>query len=343
MCTSFLLKGSDNGCVYGRTMEMGLPMRAQLTLIPRNYAKLGVGPDGKYGSGLAWTTKYSVVGMNVFEMPELADGMNEMGLVGGVQNFTSSAQFQKVSPADSAKSISSYQLLTYVLSNFATIEEVKVGLPKVLVCNVVLDAYKGQSVSMHYSFHDASGKSIVVEYLKGALIIYDNPTGAMANEPPFNEHLNNIGNYANLSNIEKPPVVIHGVSYDSPSSGNGLAGLPGDYLSPSRFIRAVFLTDSVPDEYTTEQMTNVAWHILGSFDIPPGAITLPPDNPYGGGAGGIEITEWSVVADNKNMIYNVRMYETMNIYTFDLKKADVNAKEITYLKLDKPQIPVIMN
>ena len=32
------------------------------------------------------------------------------------------------------------------------------------------------------------------------------------------------------------------------------------------------------------------------------------------------------------MIYNLKMFETTNIYSFDLKKIDVNAKEIKYIK-----------
>jgi choloylglycine hydrolase len=183
----------------------------------------------------------------------------------------------------------------------------------------------------------------VIEYLKGELVITDNPIGVMTNDPAFSEQLNNIGQFANLTNIEQPSPVIDGVTYRSPSSGNGLHGMPGDYLSPSRFIRALFLSKSVPTTYTAIEQTNAAWHILGSFDIPPGAITLPASNPYGGGAGGIEITEWSVVADNKNMTYNVKMFETSNIYTFDLKKIDVNAKEFQYYKLDKPQTPIYVN
>ncbi|WP_114690009.1 hypothetical protein [Polynucleobacter necessarius] len=62
-----------------------------------------------------------------------------------------------------------------------------------------------------------------------------------------------------------------------------------------------------------------------------------------GGAGGIEITEWSVVADNKSMTYNVKMFETTNIYTFDLKTIDVNAKEIKYITLDKPLSTIAVN
>jgi len=37
------------------------------------------------------------------------------------------------------------------------------------------------------------------------------------------------------------------------------------------------------------------------------------------------------------------MFETTNIYSFDLKKIDVNAKEFQFYKLDKPQMPIYVN
>lgn len=343
MCTSFLLKASDQGCVYGRTMEFGIPLNSTLMVTPRNYAFQGIGIDGNPGSGLNWTSKYAAVGMNGLGVPIFADGMNEKGLMGGMLNAPFTAEYQDVSPANSANSISSIQVLQYALTNFATVDEVKAGFEKIYVNRSTVPQYNNSTFPLRYTLHDANGKSIVIEYLKGELAITDNPIGVMTNDPAFSEQLNNIGQYASLTNIEQPSPVIDGVTYQSPSSGNGLHGLPGDYLSPSRFIRALFLSKSVPTTYNTNEQVNAAWHILGSFDIPPGAITLPASNPYGGGAGGIEITEWSVVADNKNMTYNVKMFETTNIYTFDLKKIDVNAKEFQYYKLDKPQMPIYVN
>jgi choloylglycine hydrolase len=50
-----------------------------------------------------------------------------------------------------------------------------------------------------------------------------------------------------------------------------------------------------------------------------------------------------IVADNKNKIYNVKMFETTNVYAFDLKKANFDAKDLNFLKLDKPQMPIQMN
>ena len=343
MCTSFLLKGSDGGAVYGRSMEFGMPLNSQLMISPRGYACQGVGIDGKAGTGLNWTSKYAVAGMNILGLPTYADGMNEKGLVGGLLNAPFTAQYQDVSQADSANSINSSQILLYALTNFATVDEVKAGLKKIFVNCSTVAQYKNQTPPVRVPLHDAKGNSIVIEYIKGQLVITDNPTHVCTNDPVLSDQFNNIGNYANLTNIELKPLVINGSTYQSPSSGNGLHGLPGDYLSPSRFIRALFLSKSVPTSYTTEKMVNAAWHITGSFDIPPGAITLTADNPYGGGVDGIEITEWIIVADNKNMIYNVKMFETTNVYAFDLKKINFDAKELTYLKLDKTQMPIQLN
>lgn len=342
-CTSFLLRGNDGGYVYGRTMEFGLPLKSELTTIPRNYVAKGIGVDGKYGSGMSWTAKYAAVGMNPLGLPELVDGMNEKGLIAGMLNLPNSAEYQAVSAANSAESISSLQVLTYALTSFATVDEVKAGLGKIKVNGAKIAQYGNNTPRVHYTFHDANGKSIAVEYIKGELQITDNPIGVMTNDPPFQDHLNSIGNYLNLSKVEKPPLVINGAKFAAPSSGSGLHGLPGDYLSPSRFIRALFLANSVPNNYSTAQMNAAAWHILGSFDIPPGAVTLPATNPYGGGVGGFEVTEWSVTANNKNMTYMVKMYENTNIYVFDFKKMDVNAKDIKYIKMNQPLLTIPTN
>jgi choloylglycine hydrolase len=342
-CTSFLLKGSDGGSVYGRTMEFGIPLQSQLMTIPRAYELKGVGIDGNYGTGQSWITKYAVAGMNGLGLPEFFDGINEKGLTGGILNFPISASFPVVTQAESSGSINASQVLTYVLSNFSTVEEIKVGLRSIKVNGARLAVYNNQVPAAHYTFHDSNGKSIVVEYLNGQLVITDNPVTVMTNDPPIGDQLKNIGNYSNLSKVEKPPLVINGATFAAPSSGSGLHGLPGDFLSPSRFIRALFLSDSVPKTFTTAQMGDAAWHILGSFDIPPGSVTLPASNPYGGGLGGYEVTEWSVVANNKDMTYNVKMYENNNIYTFDLKKMDMNAKEIRYTKLNQPKIMIPVN
>ena len=70
-CTSFVLKGSDGGRVYGRTMEFGQPLNSQAVLIQRGTPLRGNGPDGKIGNGLAWTSRYAVVGLNALGLKDM--------------------------------------------------------------------------------------------------------------------------------------------------------------------------------------------------------------------------------------------------------------------------------
>lgn len=96
-CTSFVLKGSDGGRVYGRTMEFGQPLNSQAVLIQRGTSLRGNGPDGKIGNGLAWTSRYAVVGLNALGLKDIIpDGMNEKGLAGDLLYFAGYAKFQTV-------------------------------------------------------------------------------------------------------------------------------------------------------------------------------------------------------------------------------------------------------
>ena len=124
-CTSIILNGTDNGRVYGRTMEFGIPLKSAVLVTPRGYALQGVGNDGTPGSGKNWVTKYAVIGANAFGLPIYVDGINEAGLTGGLLNAPNTAQYQSPSQAESANSIASQQLLIYVLTNFANIAEIK--------------------------------------------------------------------------------------------------------------------------------------------------------------------------------------------------------------------------
>ena len=208
-CTSFLLKANDGGFVYGRTMEFGVPLKSALIVMPRNLKYEGVGVNGKPGTGLNWKTRYAATGTNAFGMPVLVDGMNEVGLVGGLLNAPNTAVYQNTPASKSDNSIASYQMLTYALTNFATVKDAKAGFKKIQVNSSVLPVYHGP-VQVRMTLHDRSGKSVVIEYLKGELVMTDNPVGVMTNDPEFSWHLDNIGNYANLTKIERNPVVING-------------------------------------------------------------------------------------------------------------------------------------
>lgn len=333
-CTSFIVKARDGSVVYGRTLEFALPLHSQLAVFPRDLTIKGTGPDGSAGTGLEWKGRYAALGANGLGLDILVDGLNEKGLAGGLLFFPGLARFQDVAPSDAKNSIASFELLTWILTSFATVDEVKAALPTIKVSNAPQAVFKS-AVPVHATLHDLSGKSIVVEYVDGALNVYDNPTGVMTNAPAFPWHVAHLGLYGNLSANEPPPRKVGDLVIAQPSSGAGLHGLPGDFLSPSRFVRAFTFVQNLPPLPTGPDAMKAARHILNNFDIPPGAIVTSADSAAGGGVSGFETTEWSAVADLKNGIYAIWDYENATPRLIDFKHVDLDAKAVRTIPFDQ--------
>lgn len=334
-CTSFLLKAENGDYVYGRTLEFALMLHSNIIVMPRGYENKGMGPDGKAGSGLAYQAKYAATGMNALDLPVVIDGINEKGLAAGMFFFPTLAKFQDVAPADAGNSIASHEVVNYILTQFATIDEVKAGLPKIKVSNAPLDVFKGPA-PVHYSVHDAAGNSIAIEYINGQLQVTDNPTGVMTNAPSIQWHLDSLSMYATSTPAPVPPFTINGKSFPQWSTGGGQVAQPGDYSSPSRFIRAAFLVASAPKFKDAAEGLPLAFHMLNQFDIPPGAIQTVAGGSAGGGVAGYEITEWTASADLTNGTYQFRTYDNPAVRQVSLKSLDLDAKDIRYIPIDQP-------
>ncbi len=334
-CTSFIIKAQDGGYVYGRTLEFGMELGSLPIAIPRNYNYQGTGVNGL--AGKKWLTKYAAIGLNGINLPILVDGVNEKGMTGGMLYAPNTAEFQDATAETSGNSIASYEMLTYALSNYATVEEAKAGFQNIIINKTGHAPFVG-AVPMHMTLHDANGKSLVIEYNNGQLYTYDNPTGVMTNDPNFAYQLANIGLYANLSPQEAKPLNINNTNFVPPSSGSGLHGLPGDFLSPSRFMRALFYSSSAPTAQNSADQVATAFHILNNFDVPPGAIQLSAQNPYGGGSGGFEKTEWTAAVDAKNLVYYVKTFANPTVQMLDMNKLDLNAKDIKIFKLQANEV-----
>lgn len=272
-CTSVLIPTQDGGWVYGRTLEFALKIDSEVIVIPRGYQLKGTGPDGKPGSGLTYTSKYGVVGLNGLKLPIVVDGVNEKGLAAGALYLPAFSLYQETSPSEAKNSVASYEALTYILTSFGSVDEVKAGLAKIKVNRSEHPVFQGV-VPLHFTVHDPSGKSIVVEYIGGELQITDNPTHVMTNGPEFGWHLRNLGLYGTIAPNPVAPFSIGGATFQPPSTGANLVGLPGDMSAPARFIRAVYFSRSAPLAKNGDEGVNTVFHIMNNFDIPP--LLVPP-------------------------------------------------------------------
>jgi choloylglycine hydrolase len=330
-CTSFLLRTSDGGVVYGRTMEFGFQLTSDAIVLPRQFALTGTGPGGK--PGLVWSSKYGAVGLNAFGLPILTDGMNEKGLAGGILYFPGYAGYANAAATDPAKALAPWEFLTWALTSFASVAEVKAALAGVAIIDVA-QPNLGITPPFHYTLHDASGASIVVEPVNGALKVYDNPLGVMTNAPTFDWHLTNLKNYVKISPVNAEPITIEGVTIPSFGQGSGLLGIPGDPTPPSRLIRALGYVISVKKLPSGEQSVRLAEHILNNFDIPMGFI-----QPGKGDYTALEYTQWSSIAELTTKRYYVKTYDDQVLRGIDLMSFDLDAKTVASTALEPSLSP----
>ena len=237
-CTNFLLQAADGTPVYARTLEYGLETDQSVVVVPRNYAYNPAGVRADNTAGPEWSARYAFVGVMSFGNPYVSDGMNEKGLAGGSLYFPGSVGYALPDNTNPNKTFAPWEFLTWVLSNFATVAEVKAGLSDVKIVGLETPGLNF-TLPYHFPIHDAGGASIVIEPIGEKLIVHDNPLGVLTNSPSFDWHLTNIRNYLKLSPAPAAPLKIKDQTFEAFGLGTGMLGLPGDSTPPSRFIRAV--------------------------------------------------------------------------------------------------------
>lgn len=327
-CTGIRLTSGDGTVIHARTLEFGMDLDSEVLVIPRNYNRIGTTPDGK--PGMKWTTKYASVGANGFDQPVLFDGLNEKGLSAGLFYFPGTAGYMPFKATDSEKTIAAWELGSWILETCATIDEVKQAIEKVVVPAIVLPEL-GFSPGVHYIVTDASGASITIEYVDGALNVYDNPLGVLTNSPAFDWHMTNLRNYINLSDENLQPVSLGDVKLAPFGQGTGMLGLPGDFTPPSRFVRAAVFSQTVLPVSTGREGVLQAFHLLNNFDIPKGAAR--DGKPNAQGHVEADYTQWTSACDLQSKKFFFRTYDNSQIRSVDLMKMPIDGKEIATISM----------
>lgn len=336
-CTGITLKAEDGSVVFARTMELGGGLvQWGLGVVPRGTSYVGSTPSGK--PGLKWTAKYAFTGANAFGLPHVADGVNEAGLATGAFMFAHYADYQKVKESDAAKTLAPFELATWILSNYATVAEVREALPQVKVAAVTFEAPGwGGGAPFHWFVVDESGAAIVVEYVGGELRVHDNSLGVITNAPTFDWHLTNLKGYVSLSPQDVPELTLGALTLTEFGHGTGLHGLPGDFTPPSRFVRAAFLKSAVVPVKTADEAVVQAFHVLNQFDIPLGTVrgAGPAGQPM------LEQTDWTSASDLKNRRYYIHTVDTRRVQVIDLMRSPLDAAE--HINVPLPQEEVFEN
>lgn len=327
-CTSIRIKTEDGLVFYARTMEGGVDFQSQVTIIPKGTAFQGTLPDNT-SKGMKWTAKYGLVGMNAFGQPLLSDGINEMGLAVGNLLFPGYAQYEPFDPQKANITLAQYEVATWLLSNFATVAEVRQALSRVRVVQGPTDT--AGIMPLHYCVHDPQGNSLVIEYVQGKLHIYDNPLGVMTNSPTFEWMTTYLSNFINLSAVNVPRLDLGGVAIKQFGQGSGMLGLPGDFTPPSRFVRMVALTQAALPVKGAAAGLNLAMTIINNVDIPKGAVREKTEKGMM-----YDISQWVVAVDLANKKYYFHTWDNKNWRYVDVAKALQGAKAVKTISLAIP-------
>lgn len=332
MCTGIpvMINGQ---LVFARTMEFGTKMNSELRYYPTKTAfraAIKVSDDGaveKYGK--AWSSSYAILGPNTLGSEQVIEGINDQGLHAAGFYFPGYAEYEPF-PASGNKDddvMGPLDVTTFLLTTCSSLEDVRVALGANRVCPVYFAAL-GEVPPIHWIVQQENGEALVVEYLNGKLTLQDNPLNVITNAPDFTWQTTNLRNYVNLSAINARPKDL----VDDPNKlvtgfgqGSGMLGLPGDFTPPSRFVRAVALSQAAArfagKEYPTDHdgAVNLAWNIIANINIPIGAAvsTEHPDE--------LDYTQWVSVCDLGRRRYYFRDYDNLDIRFVDLNKlATVN-------------------
>jgi choloylglycine hydrolase len=331
-CTEFILSPEKNNglLICGRSLEFAYPTNSDIVYVPSGTEFKGTSPDG--GNGLVWKSEYSFIGVNAWGY-DLAflDGMNEAGLSASML-WMPGSEYEKIESNEMDKAVEINNFTSWILCNFSTTDEVVKALKRdEIKVWAGIDPKLNEMLPAHASIHDATGKSYVIEFINGAINIFENPNGVFTNAPQFEWHITNLRNYVNLSNLNAEKT-INGITYEGTGFGSGYIGIPGDSTPPSRFIKTSLFKEFAEPVTTTEEGVLLALHLLNTVDIPIG-ISKNSDEQYN-----CDYTQWIVIKDLGELQLYFRTYDNPNLFKIDFKKMTENEEKIKTIKMSENRV-----
>ena len=103
------------------------------------------------------------------------------------------------------------------------------------------------------------------------------------------------------------------------SLGMGALGLPGDFSSASRFIRALFVKENSVSEDNEASNVNQFFHILNSVAMPKGCVRTKDDFEY---------THYSSCCNADRGIYYYTTYNNFEITAVNMHDVDLNQSRL---------------
>ncbi|WP_440993089.1 linear amide C-N hydrolase [Cysteiniphilum litorale] len=279
-----------------------------------------------------WQNKYGFFGRLGFIGYTLTDGLNTEG-VSIAALYLPGSVYPKYNPHDPRPALGIYDLSNFILGMANSTQDALKLIMQYQLVESAMYATSGlyiKDIPLHIVIRDKTGHSAVIEFIDGKTVIYDHATNVLTNAPDYEWQIKNLTHYKTLSDKDAKaslpfahfiPDYKTVIKYAQPEDA-GLLGMPGDYTSVSRFVRASILTRESPTPQNTNQALYQAKTILSSVTVPYYEATA---------------TLWQSIKDldNKRIYYRDLLYydrdrikqNTLNngFVEYDLTKMDFTA------------------
>lgn len=270
MCTAISIGGARH--LFGRTLDLEYSYSESVVISPEKF------PFYFLNEGSAQSHPAIIGTAHIFDgYPLYYDAVNSYGLCAAALNFPSKAVY--CAPKANSLNLASFELIPYILCNCRSVCDAKKILCRV---NVTKESFHHSlpTTPLHWMFSDRT-ESIVVEPMADGLHVRENAFGVMTNSPELDYHLYRLSELTSLSPADKENSLCPNENTSLPTLSRGLGGigLPGDFSSTSRFVRAVFTkTHTHPLEARNGEISSF-FHVLDSVCVPNGCVLTREDNP----------------------------------------------------------------
>ena len=322
MCTAVTYKTKD--FYFGRTLDYEFSYGDEITITPRNYVF-------KFRNKEAIHTHYAIIGMAYIteNYPLYYDAINEKGLGIAGLNFVGNAYYNEIK--EGKDNIAQFEFIPWILSQCATVKEAKALIEKINLTKISFNE-KLPLAQLHWLIADEN-EAITVESVKEGIKIYENPVGALTNNPTFDKQLFNLNNYINLSTKTPTNKFSENLNLQTYSRGMGAIGLPGDLSSQSRFVRVSFVKMNSISKDDEKSSVSQFFHILNSVDQQRGCCELENEK--------YEITIYTSCCNAIKGIYYYTTYDNHQINAVDMHKENLDGHELVrYQLINEEQINI---
>ena len=334
-CTAINITAKDGTVIAGRTMEWPLEMKWELLAMPKGTPIEISAPVDLNLPATKISSNYAFVGIapGILEgAPAFLEGQNEVGL-GMSGNFLPEfTEYQSITAEDKQYvSIVNFGRLT--LGMYGTVKELRAEIPQYKVWYDPKEVIGSPTPPfLHFVFTDRSGESIIIEFVKGEMVIHDNVANVLTNAPTYDWHLLNVRNHLSLSAESTASVDIDGAKVTEIGQGGGLLGLPADYTPPARFVRATYLRNFATQPAGSSEATQLMGHLLNNVDIPLGVAKTKED-----GQMAVDYTQWVAIKDLTHNQLSIANYANRTNYIqIDLDRVFKSNKTMRWMINDLP-------